>query len=337
MVAKIKANPKKTAVLAVLVLLIAFIIWLFLKPFSLQQEPIADPANSYEEAVIRIITIQAEEAAISEVDPICHSKFMTHGERTERVVVFFHGFTSCPEQYVPLAKEFYDRGYNVYIPRQPYHGMHDNMTTALEALTAEALAAYGFSAVDIAQGLGEEVIVSGLSGGGSVASYIAQERDDVELAAPTSPFLGVGFIPAILTKPVTNLALMLPNFYLWWDPTTKNENPGSSEWQYNRYPVHALMANLELGFVTAHDAQTFAPESLAIVMIGNANDRSVNNRVSADLVEIWWDHDRSAADTYVFAKDLGLEHDIISVDRSYSRPDIVYPVMMELLGAEPTP
>ena len=334
MVEKIKANPKKTAVFVILILLLAFIVWLFLKPFQLNQEIVANPATSYEDALTRIITIQAEEEAMAEVNPVCHSKLLTHGEKTEKVVVFFHGFTSCPEQYVPLAEQFYESGYNVYIPRQPYHGMFDNMTTALEALTAEDLAAYGSSSADIAQGLGEEVIISGLSGGGSVASYVAQERADVELAAPTAPFLGVGFIPSFLTKPVTNLALMLPNFYLWWDPTTKNENPESSAWQYNRYPIHALMANLELGFVTARDGEASAPHSLAITMIGNENDRSVNNNVSLDLVNIWREHGKDEVDIYVFEKALGLEHDIISIDRSYSRPDIVYPVMLELLGAE---
>ena len=334
MLAKIKTHPKTTIFLGIIALLLLFILWLFLKPFGLQQEPVAKPAASYEDALTRISTIQAAEEAMDELNPICHSKLLTHGEKTEKVVVFFHGFTSCPEQYVPLAEEFFERGYNVYIPRQPYHGMDDNMTTALEALTAEELATYGFSATDIAQGLGNDVVVSGLSGGGSVASYIAQERADVELAAPTAPFLGIGFIPAALTKPVTNLGLLLPNFYMWWDPTTKNENPSSSAWQYNRYPIHALMANLELGFVAARDGTAVAPESENIMVINNANDRSVNNQVTLDLVNIWRKHEDAKVDTYVFEKELGLAHDLISVDRATSRPDIVYPVLLQLLGAE---
>ncbi len=334
--AKIKAHPKKSILFGIIALLILFILWLFLKPFGLQQEPVANPAASYQDALTRISTIQAAEEARAELNPVCHSKLLTHGEKTEKVVVFFHGFTSCPAQYVPLAEDFFERGYNVYLPRQPYHGMNDNMTTALEALTAEELAAYGFSATDIAQGLGDDVVISGLSGGGSVASYIAQERADVELAAPTAPFLGVGFIPAALTKPVTNLGFLLPNFYLWWDPTTKNENPSSSPWQYNRYPIHALLANLELGFVAARDANSVSPESENIMVINNANDHSVNNQVTLDLVNIWREHENATVDVYVFEKELGLPHDIISVDRAASRPDIVYPVLLQLLGAEPT-
>ena len=334
MLAKINEHPGKTAVIIIILLLLLAILWLFIKPFRLNQEIIANPVTSYEEAITRIEAIQAGESAAEALNPVCYTTLLTHGEKTEKAVVFFHGFTSCPAQYIPLAEEFFERGYNVYIPRQPYHGMSDNMTTALEALTAEDLANYGASAADIAQGLGDEVIISGLSGGGSVASYIAQERSDVELAAPTAPFLGVGFIPAFLTKPVTNLALMLPNFYLWWDPTTKNDNPSSSPWQYNRYPIHALMANLELGFVAARDAETAVPEALAITMISNDNDRSVNNQVTADLVKIWQEHDANKVDTYVFARELALPHDLISIDRAASQPDIVFPVMLELLGAE---
>lgn len=334
MLAKINEHPGKTAVIIIILLLLLAILWLFIKPFRLNQEIIANPVTSYEEAITRIEAIQAGESAAEALNPVCYTTLLTHGEKTEKVVVFFHGFTSCPAQYIPLAEEFFERGYNVYIPRQPYHGMSDNMTTALEALTAEDLANYGSSAADIAQGLGDEVIISGLSGGGSVASYIAQERSDVELAAPTAPFLGVGFIPAFLTKPVTNLALMLPNFYLWWDPTTKNDNPSSSPWQYNRYPIHALMANLELGFVAARAAETAVPEALAIMMIGNENDRSVNNQVTADLVKTWQKHDPNKVDTYDFERELGLPHDLISIDRAASRPDIVFPVMLELLGAE---
>ena len=117
---------------------------------------------------------------------------------------------------------------------------------------------------------------------------------------------------------------MLPNFYLWWDPTTKNENPSSSPWQYNRYPIHALMANLELGFVAARGAETAVPEALAITMISNDNDRSVNNQVTADLVKtlrpfgsisVWNDADakpsirtQAEADAYASAlRELGCD------------------------------
>ncbi len=104
-------------------------------------------------------------------------------------------YTSCPEQFRQLGQEFFDKGYNVYIPRQPYHGLQEQIDNELRYLRAEDLAAYGTESADIAQGLGEHVTVAGLSGGGTVASWLAQYRSDVDVAMPIAPFLGIGFIP----------------------------------------------------------------------------------------------------------------------------------------------
>ena len=130
----------------------------------------ADPTGSYEEALARIEAIQLDEDARGDLNPVCHTTLMTHGERTEDVIVFLHGFTSCPDQFVELGKQFYERGYNVYIPRTPHHGLADLMTDDLINLTAEESIAFASQSADIAQGLGERVTVSGLSGGGTMTA-----------------------------------------------------------------------------------------------------------------------------------------------------------------------
>ncbi|MEZ4639016.1 MAG: alpha/beta fold hydrolase [Caldilineaceae bacterium] len=118
-----------------------------------------------------IQAMQAQEQAET-VNPLCESKVMGHGARTQRVVVFVHGFTNCPEQFEVLGQQFYDAGYNVFIPRMPHHGLSDRLTTELSKLSTEALVAFGGDVVDIAQGLGDEVTVVGLSGGGAVTAWL---------------------------------------------------------------------------------------------------------------------------------------------------------------------
>jgi carboxylesterase len=121
---------------------------------------------------------------------------ITHGEKMENVILFLHGFTSCPDQFGQLGQEYFKKGYNVYIPRTPRHGIKDRLGTPLKGLTAEELAEFASQSADIVQGLGDRVIVVGLSGGGSMTTWLSQERSDVDLAVPIAPFLGIGFVPA---------------------------------------------------------------------------------------------------------------------------------------------
>jgi carboxylesterase len=86
------------------------------------------------------------------------------------VIVFFHGFTSCPEQFRKLGEQFYEQGYNVDIPRNPHHGHADQLSEAMLETSAEELAAFATESIDIARGLGDELIVRGLSGDGTITT-----------------------------------------------------------------------------------------------------------------------------------------------------------------------
>ncbi|MGB2910781.1 MAG: alpha/beta fold hydrolase [Anaerolineales bacterium] len=292
----------------------------------------ADPTGSYEEALARIEAIQLDEDARGDLNPVCHTTLMTHGERTEDVIVFLHGFTSCPDQFVELGKQFYERGYNVYIPRTPHHGLADLMTDDLINLTAEESIAFASQSADIAQGLGERVTVSGLSGGGTMTAWLAQNRDNVDIAMPLAPFLGIKFIPAPLTRTFTNAVLTLPNMWMWWDPLHKENNPLSAPYSYRRYPTHALAELMRLGFVTAGEARRKQPASSKIIVVTNANDDSISNKVVAQLVNNWHKYYNHPVDTYELATNLNLPHDFITPDRPDAHIDISYPIILELLG-----
>jgi carboxylesterase len=72
--------------------------------------------------------------------------------------------------------------------------------------------------LDITFGLGEEVTVAGLSMGGVLAAWAAQNRSGIELAAPISPAFGSRLLPRRLTKTAVWLAQRLPNRFLFNNP-----------------------------------------------------------------------------------------------------------------------
>ena len=318
-------------VLGALLLISSMMLILALKPFKLKGTYTPKPAVSYQEAVDRIEAIRARESELQDLCAECSTILMTHGEKSETVIIFLHGFTSCPDQFRKLGEEYFGKGYNVYIPRQPRHGLTDRSGKPLKDLTAEELAYFGTGTADIAQGLGKRVIIVGLSGGGSLTTWLAQERKDVDLAVPISPFLGVGFIPQQLTRLVTNLFLLLPDTFQWWDPVNKINNPNSAPYSYRGYWLHALFENLRLGLAAETDARKVKPGAGAILVITNANDGSVNNDMVKAFERIWQETAEDYVRTYQFPKNLELPHDLITFHRPGGNPGIVYNKLLELI------
>ncbi|MFC4019252.1 alpha/beta hydrolase [Micromonospora sp. GCM10011542] len=148
----------------------------------------------------------AAEAADPQVRPECRSRLLSHGTRTGRVVLLLHGYTLGPDQYDRLAREFFSRGYNVWIPRAPRHGMVDRR--AHHGVEAGELTAYAAEAVNVAAGLGDEVGVVGISGGAVLATWLAQFRGDVvRRLLLLSPFFGPdpSQAPAFAVRPLIAL------------------------------------------------------------------------------------------------------------------------------------
>jgi carboxylesterase len=325
-----RSHPRLSVFLGIFGGILILLLILALKPYSLKNTYTPDPDQRYEDALARIQAIQSQETNL-DLHPECSTQLQTHGEKTDTVIVFLHGFTSCPDQFFALGKEFYQRGYNVYLPRSPRHGFTTRRGEPLKGLTAEELAAFALQTADIAQGLGERVIVSGISGGGAMATYLSQEREDVDIAAPIAPFLGIHFIPRPLNRAFANLFLVLPDFWQWWAPVHKENNPFSAPYAYTRYPLHALLENMRLGYATETDAKKTPPAAGRIVVITNANDDSVNNDVVAEFEQMWKEHGDENLVTFQFAKALGLPHDLITLTHPGARIDLVYPKLLELI------
>ncbi len=294
----------------------------------------SSPARSYDEAVARIEAVRAGEAALP-LNPRCRSTLLTHGRKTARVVVFFHGLTNCPAQAEQLAAKLFALGYNVYLPRIPQHGDADQMSLALADLTAEQMVAVGNTTTDIAQGLGDEVVISGLSAGGIIAGWIGQHRADADQAIAIAPFLSPNLIPGWANHAATALLLNAPNTMVWWDPATRDNPPGMT-YAYPRYATHGLAQALRLSIALMDDAAARAPLSPRLGMLINEADDAVSNPKAEELALRWQEH---GATVNVVRLPLALElgHDLIDPHQPTGDPDFVYQALIDMMnGVTPT-
>lgn len=140
---------------------------------------------SFEQAKQRIAAIQKQELAEG-VKPECVSKSYFHQEKTQRSVLMLHGVSVCPSQFSHLAQYFYDRGYNVYTARAPYHGLANNPDHG--KVTSRGLVDFVNESVNITAAAGDEMGVIGLSGGGNLSTWAAEYRPEVKRILALSPF-----------------------------------------------------------------------------------------------------------------------------------------------------
>jgi len=330
----IRKHKVVSSILIILFILIIAIIVMAFIPFRVRDVSENNPAISFDDAISRLDAIASEQSANPDLNPVCYTRALTHGEKTENVIVLFHGFTSCPEQMALLGEQFFERGYNVLIPLQPHHGELDRVNNTTNQISSEELAEFANQSVDIARGLGDNITVAGISGGGAISVWLAQERDDIAVAMPIAPFLGIHFIPTFLNRPVANLLDNIPNIGQWWDPVKKENNPYTGEYQYPRYGTHGLAEYLRLGFAAERDAKDNAPTA-KIIMVSNASDLSVSNGIIDEFVKLWEKHNTSGEnviESFRFDSSLKLPHDVITPERDEKNTTIVYPKLFELLG-----
>jgi pimeloyl-ACP methyl ester carboxylesterase len=333
-----RGHPWLSGVLGVLGLWLVVIVVVLFTP--LLDRPIAvdaDPAASYDDAVALAGELQAADAA--GVNPLCRSQVIDQGQRTEKAVVLLHGYTNCPRQFSAIAQAYADAGYSVVVPRLPGHGEADRLTTALSDINPAALTETGDLAVDIAAGLGQDVMVVGLSGGGTLAGWLASERDEVTEAVLIAPLVVPKVVPEVAVAPLARAARFIPDVFLWWDSDLQ-EALDDPPYAYPRFSLRSLGAFLAIG----RDTQTTEPgretplERLVVVV--NENDAAVSNAGVYDVerqLEQLLPLDVEGVDRidYVFAAEAGYKHDVIDPEgENAENLDEIYPVLGPLLGLD---
>jgi carboxylesterase len=320
-----------TGLAVVAIVLAALAGFVLLKPVAMPAAgPGPDPAATHEEAIARFTAIEQREAG-QDLLPVCRSKLLDRGARAERVVVLLHGYTNCPEMFERLGEELFAAGYSVLIPLAPEHGETDREHSTLSDLTAGELIAYGNEAVDIAAGLGDEVIVVGLSGGGSVAAHLAQFRDDVDLAVPIAPFLGLRSVPAPLTSALVNLADLLPPI-AWGIPESMASGGAYAPYAGLDNNTRSAAAYMRLGRLVLDDAARTPHRAATTVTVVNEGDDTVNNALVDDLTARWRTLAPGATGEHRFPASLALPHDLIGPDRVDEQTSVTYPVILDILA-----
>jgi len=305
----------------VLVMIGAFVFVIGFVPVStkgLDSQP--NPVNDYESAIMQLEKIQADDLTQNIVVE-CKTQWLTHGQKTEKVIVFFHGLSNCPEQFVPLAQEFFDRGYNVIIPRFPGH-VDASRDPIYMTPTAEEFSPMADTAVDLAHGLGDRIYVLGLSAGGGVAAWVAQYRSDVERVVVVAPFFGAVGLPSGLDRWGTNLITRLPNIPF---PSTT-----PVPYQYLGMSSLGIGESMRFAEVPAKASLIGPVRAGSVVLVTNDNDNTISNPLARKVLAQWKAHG-SNAEEFVIDKKYGLPHDVIDPHQNSSDPELIYPIMIDLI------
>jgi alpha-beta hydrolase superfamily lysophospholipase len=286
------------------------------------------PLKTYDEALSRFEELLRHDS--DAVDPRSRSRLISPGHRTQRAIVFFHGLTNSPQQFACLAERFVARDYAVLIPRVPYHGYLDRMTTDQARLRASQLVQTAAEALDIGFGLADEVTVCGISMGGILTIWAAQHQP-VRVAAPIAPAIGLRMLPYAVARLAFSALGRLPNRFVWWDPRVREALPGPA-YAYPRFSTRALAETQRLAQSLMEAARQTPPCAGTVWMISNAADLAVSNTASALLTRRWQQAGATNVRAFQFPRRLKLFHDMVDPLQPNARTDLVHPILERIIA-----
>ena len=284
----------------------------------------AKPARDYEAALALETALERGDTAAA---PGGKSMLLVHGHRTPRAFVLFHGLTNSPRQFRDLADSIYKSGDNVFVPRLPRHGLTGATVSDLGKLTAEELREAADQSMDIVTGLGDTVVVFGLSLGGVMAAWITQFRA-VDRTIIAAPALGLARVATSLEDPMMNLGLRIPDLD-HRDPPDAMRPDRTPGWT-----SRGIAEMMKLGVSARRDARSHSPCARDIRVLVNAHDQTVSRAVIDALVADW-KATGAHVTTYELADTLRLPHDIVDPDERGGRPSVTEPVILSLVRGEP--
>ncbi len=323
-----EGQKRKTGLLlALTAILLSAGIWIKISHNLPGQIAVPDPALEYDESIRRIEALKHAEP--EGMNPLCRLQFMSHGGKSSQAVVLVHGYTNCPQQFKALGERLFASGNNVLIAPLPHHGFLDRMTEDHARLQAEELVGYADMVVDIAGGLGERIVMMGISAGGVITAWAAQHREEIDRAIIISPAFGFRAIPSFLTPAVMNIVSFLPDRFSWWNPELQTDTPET--YTYPQYSRRALGQILRLGFAVRRDARQLAPHAKSIIMVLNPVDDQIDNDVTRELVKRWQSKGGNVT-TFEFGPSLELGHDLIDTNLPHRSIEAVYSKLVELVN-----
>jgi carboxylesterase len=284
--------------------------------------------QQFSEALDQIGRDVRAESAI--VRPGGGSLLRSHGAPTSRVFVLLHGFTDSPRQFEPLGDRLFTNDDNVFIPRLPHHAERDDPIRALGRIRVDDLTRFADHVVDVARGLGDTIVVVGLSAGGTVAAWMAQHRPEVRRAVLVAPALAAGSVSDQLARGAVVAGTVLPDVRR--PEEADSTRPGFTPGLTSRGLGNLLL----LGDRVRSEAVAHAPRAEEIVFVLNERDHTVSERAALDLAQQWHDHG-ARVDAYRFPDKRHLPHNVLEERSRGGDPDRVLAVLEALaLGRAPS-
>ncbi|UBF24976.1 alpha/beta fold hydrolase [Kovacikia minuta CCNUW1] len=221
------------------------------------------------------------EDALPLLNQSCRSRFFFQPKPTKRVCLFFHGFTAGPYQFVPMAEAFFRAGYNVLIPLLPGHGQAGNWNRNNPPplpTDPKIYQQFGLQWLELAQTLGEEVIIGGLSAGGTLTAWLALERPQAIYRA----LLFAAYLSSS-SKVVDLFVRSFDTYFEWQAGKTPSTQTPLAVGGYSGFSVAGLRTFLNMGQDILKRAQRQPTPPLFIV--SSESDIAVGNMDHKALFE----------------------------------------------------
>ena len=293
-----------TVIVAAIIALLAIYLWPLRSAYL--QTGQSGSNFSFEQAKAEYQKVVASEKDKPIIDD-CNSLFYSHGKKAAKSVVMYHGVTACPRQFKGLAEVFYGAGYNVYIPRAPHHGLTNKNEHG--KVRSKELIDYVNQSLNIADGMGDEVGVVGLSGGGMLATWAAEYRPEVSRALVLSPF----YEPAPAQAPKWQLPMLnvLYGMHILPDTFTVPGSPDGAAFSYRALGNYNIITkNLK------DDPKNASLKSFATII--SADDDQIDLNLAASIPEkIAKSNKEMKFIKQTLPADWKLGHDIVSLDNKY--------------------
>lgn len=293
--------------------------------------PPRDQPLTFEAAMIAFDDVSERDRFF--VNDVCVATLMHHERKTERVYVLMHGLSNCPAQFERFAKALYAEGHNVLIPRMPSHGLMNRFSDEPAKLKLRDVAEWAAESLEIAHGLGENIIVAGLSVNGTTASWIAQERPDVMRVVTISPTYAPRAVPSLLQGPLGRLLVRLPNVFLWWDAGLKQDLPGPT-YAAPRFPTRVIGEFMVLGNYLKKASGKSPPGCRQIRVVLSDADIGINLPLAKIITTRWKKWPDRDVKEMIFPAELKVPHDMVDFNQPDQQLEISEPALLKILMAD---
>ncbi|MEM8808795.1 MAG: alpha/beta fold hydrolase [Cyanobacteria bacterium P01_G01_bin.38] len=198
------------------------------------------------------------------VDKAFRSYTHLYEHPTDKVCLFFHGFTAGPYQFEPLGQTLHKAGYNILVPRLPGHGIAGDWTPRNPPpLTNDPHVYLKFALhwLGVAQKMGNQVVLGGLSGGATLAAWLALEKaDEINRTLLFAPYFSA-------SNKVIDLFVEHIDTYFQWENLLGPAYPG--------FEIEALRAILR---IADYNFKRIKKGPVApFFIISSESDRAVDN------------------------------------------------------------